>query len=62
MERFADTVCAVFSAIYDDVAAGAPSPDRRYASFADGHEEMLVGDAVLESARSGRWARVARPS
>jgi predicted dehydrogenase len=61
-EGFADTFGAVFTAIYADVAAGAPSPDRRYASFADGHEEMLVGDAVLESSRTGRWVAVARPS
>jgi len=60
VEGFADTFGAVFSAIYDDVLAGAPSGDRAYASFADGHEEMLVGDAVLESARTGRWVEVAR--
>jgi len=60
VEGFADTFGAVFSAIYDDVLAGAPSGDRAYASFADGHEEMLVGDAVLESSRSGRWVEVAR--
>jgi predicted dehydrogenase len=62
VEGFADTFGAVFTAIYDDVAAGGPSPRRRYASFADGHEEMLVGDAVLESSRTGRWVAVARPS
>jgi predicted dehydrogenase len=60
VEGFADTFGAVFSTIYDDVIAGAPSEDRTYASFADGHEEMLVGDAVLESSRSGRWVEVAR--
>ena len=61
VEGFADTFGAVFSAIYDDVAAGTPSANRAYASFVDGHEEMLVGDAVLESSRSGRWVEVARP-
>jgi len=60
VEGFADTFGAVFSAIYDDVLAGAPSGNRAYASFADGHEEMLVGDAVLESSRTGRWVEVAR--
>ena len=29
--------------------------DRAIATFADGHEEMLVGDAIAESARTGRW-------
>ena len=59
MEGFADTFGAVFTAIYDDVVAGAPSATARYATFADGHEEMLIGDAVLESSRSGRWVEVA---
>ena len=31
----------------------------RYATFRDGHEEMLVGDAILASSRSGRWVDVA---
>ena len=62
VEGFADTFGAAFGAIYDDVVSGASSQAPAYATFADGHEEMLVGDAVLESARTGRWARVARPA
>jgi hypothetical protein len=31
-----------------------------YATFADGHEEMLVGDAIAQSAREGRWVPVNR--
>jgi len=62
VEGFADTFGAVFSAVYDDVVAGRPSSNRRYASFADGHEEMLVGDAVLESSHTGRWVEVIRPA
>lgn len=60
VEGFADTFGAVFTAIYDDVLVGRPSGDPRYATFAAGHEEMLIGDAVLESARTGTWARVQR--
>ena len=60
VEGFADTFGAVFTAIYDDVIAGRPTGAPRYATFRDGHEEMLVGDAVLESTRSGRWVEVAR--
>jgi predicted dehydrogenase len=60
VEGFADTFGAVFSAIYDDVIAGRPSANPKYATFAAGHEEMLVGDAVLESSRSGRWVEIAR--
>jgi len=59
VEGFADTFGAVFSAVYADVAAGRPSPAPAYATFADGHEEMLVGDAILESSRTGRWVELA---
>jgi predicted dehydrogenase len=60
VEGFFDTFGALFSAIYEDVAAGRPGPTPRYPTFADGHDEMLVGDAVAESARTGRWVEVAR--
>ena len=60
VEGFADTFGAAFTAIYADVIAGAPSSPRTYADFADGHEEMLVGDAVLESSRTARWVQVRR--
>ena len=60
VEGFADTFGAVFTAVYADVLAGRPSGRPRYATFAAGHEEMAVGDAVLESARTGRWVVVAR--
>jgi predicted dehydrogenase len=60
VEGFADTFAAAFRAIYDDVRAGAPSPGPAYATFADGDEEMRIGDAVLESARRGAWVEVRR--
>lgn len=58
VEGFADTFGAVFTAIYEDVLAGTPSAAPRYATFAAGHEEMLVGDAVLLSSRTGAWVKV----
>ena len=39
--------------------AGA-SPHSGYPTFADGHDEMLVGDAIARSAREGRWVAVDR--
>ena len=60
VEGFADTFAAHFRLIYADVAAGGPAPRPAYATFADGHDEMLVGDAIAESARSGRWVAVDR--
>lgn len=60
VEGFFDTFCALFRAVYADALAGAPSACPRYPTFADGHDEMLVGDAVAESARLGRWVDVIR--
>ncbi|HEX2221631.1 MAG TPA: Gfo/Idh/MocA family oxidoreductase [Candidatus Limnocylindria bacterium] len=60
VEGFADTFPALFRAFYADVAAGGPSAEGRYPKFADGHDEMLVADAVAASARAGRWTEVER--
>ncbi len=55
VEGFADTFRALFRQVYADVAAGGRSLASTYAGFEDGHHEMLFCDAVLESAREGRW-------
>ena len=60
VEGFGDTFGALFRAIYADVLAGRPHSDPPYADFAAGHDEMLVNDAVAESARLGRWVDVDR--
>ena len=60
VEGFADTFGALFRAVYADVIAGRPAVRPPYATFADGHDEMLVGDAIAESARMGRWVDVVR--
>ena len=60
VEGFGDTFGALFRAIYADVAAGRPAARPPYATFADGHDEMLVNDAIAESARLGRWVEVDR--
>ena len=38
-------------------AAGG-GPESTWASFEDGHHEMLFCDAVLASAREGRWVEL----
>ena len=58
VEGFADTFAALFRQVYADVAAGGRQDHSTYASFADGHWEMLFCDAVLKSARSGAWTRI----
>jgi predicted dehydrogenase len=62
VEGFADTFGALFRAIYADVLAGGPRADPPYATFAQGHDEMLVNDAIATSAVEGRWVDVDRSS
>ena len=60
VEGFGDTFKALYRAVYADVAAGRPSARPVYPTFADGHDEMLVNDAIATSAREGRWVAVDR--
>ncbi len=60
VEGFADTFSALFRAIYADVLTGHPAARPAYPTFADGHDEMLVNDAIAQSARIGRWVDVVR--
>jgi predicted dehydrogenase len=60
VEGFADTFRALFSAVYADVGNGRPSERPVYPTFAEGHDEMLVGDAVARSSAEGRWVAVER--
>ena len=46
--------------MYADVVAGRASSPPGYPTFADGHDEMLVGEAIARSAREGRWVDVER--
>ena len=62
VEGFGDTFGALFRAIYTDVVSGRPSARPPYATFAEGHDELLIGDAIAESARHGRWVDVDRTS
>ena len=58
VEGFADTFHALFAAVYADIRAGGRGLGSTWASFEDGHFEMLLCDAVLASAASGTWAKV----
>jgi predicted dehydrogenase len=60
VEGFADTFRALVRAVYADVGADARTDRPSYPTFADGHDEMLVGDAIAASSREGRWVSVAR--
>jgi len=57
-EGFPDTFKQLFRSFYGYVAAGdftAPPP---FPTFADGHCEVLLCEAVLRSAREGRWVEL----
>ena len=58
VEGFADSFFALFRQVYADAAAGRRSPSATYASFEDGHYEMRVCDAVLQSAKTESWVDV----
>jgi predicted dehydrogenase len=60
VEGFADTFAALFRAVYADVGNGAMNQRPVYATFSDGHEEALIGEAVAASARESRWVTVDR--
>jgi len=60
VEGYPDTFRALFKAVYADVAKGAPSSHPNYPTFADGHDALLVTDAVARSAAERRWVSVDR--
>jgi len=57
-EGFPDTFKQVYRAIYEDIRAGGPSPKSLYATFADGHRELVLCEAILESNRKQAWVKV----
>lgn len=60
-QGFAETFRDLYRDVYAAVAAGEPPAAPEYPSFADGHEQALVGEAILRSASEGRWCRVTQP-
>ena len=56
-EGFPDTFKHLYRAVYAAVAAGEPGTD--YPTFADGHDEALIADAIARSHAEGRWVSVA---
>jgi predicted dehydrogenase len=60
VEGYPDTFRALFKDIYQDVANGGPAPDPAYPTFADGHDALLVTEAIARSSQEQRWVTVAR--
>jgi predicted dehydrogenase len=57
-EGYPDTFRQLFASVYAYVARGDLAAPRDFPTFEDGHREMLHCDAILESARTGRWVDV----
>ncbi|MBA3937579.1 MAG: Gfo/Idh/MocA family oxidoreductase [Planctomycetes bacterium] len=58
VEGFPDTFKQCFRAFYDAVAGRAVAGGPGYPTFADGHREIALCDAILASHRTRRWAAV----
>ena len=57
-EGFGETFKELYRAVYGAVADGAMPDEPDFPSFADGHRENLIGEAVAQSARERRWVEV----
>jgi predicted dehydrogenase len=60
VEGFPDTFRALFSQVYADVLDGDPADKPSYPTFADGHDVVLVTDAIARSHQTQRWIAVER--
>jgi len=59
-EGFPDTFKQLYRAIYEYLAQGDFSRPKIFAGFEDGHEELLLCEAILQSHRAQAWVPVRR--
>jgi len=57
-EGFPDTFKQCFRAFYSAIAENAPAGQGGYPTFADGHREIELCEAILKSHREERWVKV----
>jgi predicted dehydrogenase len=57
-EGYPDTFVQVFRQFYAAIATGKLPETGKFATFEDGHHEMLLCEAIERSARSGAWIKV----
>lgn len=57
-EGYPDTFKQCFRSFYQYIAAGDFKAPKSFASFEDGHRDILLCDAFVESARRGQWVSV----
>ena len=59
-EGFPDTFKQLYRAVYRAVEAGGMPAEPDFPTFRDGHEGVVLGEAIAASARDGRWVDVPR--
>ena len=59
-EGYTDTFKQLYRAVYAAVEEGRMPAEPDFPTFADGHEEILLGEAIARSAREERWVEVER--
>lgn len=57
-EGFPDTFKQLYRAVYADIRAGRPSAEPTYPTFADGHREVILCEAILRSHHEQRWVAI----
>jgi predicted dehydrogenase len=57
-EAFPDTFKQHFRAFYDYIAAGDFSAPREFATFEDGHQEVLLCEAIMKSHQQSSWVEL----
>jgi predicted dehydrogenase len=57
-EGFAETFRELYRRVYRAVETGGPPPEPDYPTFADGHWENILGEAIALSSRERRWIEV----
>jgi len=54
-EGFPDTFKQLFRAVYSYIEAGDYAAPRPFPTFQDGHREVLLCEAILQSHHQRRW-------
>lgn len=57
-EGFPDTFKHSFRTFYEYIQAGDPAAPKKFATFADGHREVVLCEAVIESHKKRGWVKV----
>lgn len=57
-EGYPDTFVRLFQDVYEYIASGVPPSPAAFPTVADGHRQMVLCEAIGESARTRAWVRV----